>query len=455
MFRSFKKNKNRIALVDFDKKITYNELIDISNKLPLNKKKNLILILTKNAIEPIAVYASLILKKQACFLVDSKTDINLLKNLIEKYKPSMIFGDKNYVIKFKNYIKIYEINNYYLAESKNFENYKINKNIALLLSTSGSTASPKCVKISWSSLKHNTSQIQKVLKIKKEHRTITTLPFNYTYGLSVINTHLDKGASIVINNNKVFEIKFWEKIKKFSVNNFGGVAYMYEMMKRININLSFFKTIDYLTHAGGILDEKTWDYILRIAGKRIKFYNMYGAVEACSRISILDSKYSSIKKNSIGKGLPGVKLFIKNKTNKGELIFSGKNIFSGYANSYKDLRSLRNYKEYSTKDLAQRDKDGFYYIIGRKDRYIKILSNRIYLGDLENYFSNNFTKTVCVGKNNKLILFANLNYKEKIVKICEEKFNIFRNFIHFYSFADVRYTKNKKIDYNYLKKNFI
>ena len=182
---------------------------------------------------------------------------------------------------------------------------------------------------------------------------------------------------------------------------------------------------------------------------------MYGAVEACSRISILDSKYSSIKKNSIGKGLPGVKLFIKNKTNKGELIFSGKNIFSGYANSYKDLRSLRNYKEYSTKDLAQRDKDGFYYIIGRKDRYIKILSNRIYLGDLENYFSNNFTKTVCVGKNNKLILFTNLNYKEKIVKICEEKFNIFRNFIHFYSFADVRYTKNKKIDYNYLKKNFI
>ena len=244
MFRSFKKNKNRVALVDIDKKITYNELLNISNKIPLNKKKNLVLILTKNAIEPIGVYASLILKKQACFLVDSKTDINLLKNLIEKYKPSMIFGDKNHVIKFKNYSKIYEINNYLLVESKNFDNYKINKNIALLLSTSGSTASPKCVKISWSSLKNNTSQIQKVLKIKKEHRTITTLPFNYTYGLSVINTHLDKGASIVINNHKIFEIPFWKKIKKFSVNNFGGVAYMYEMMKRININFSFFKTID-------------------------------------------------------------------------------------------------------------------------------------------------------------------------------------------------------------------
>ena len=284
MFNSFKKNKNRIALVDSDKKITYDELINIADKIPINKKKNLVLILTKNAIEPIAIYASLILKKQACFLVDSEIHISLLKNLVEKYKPNMIFGYKDHVIKFKNYNKIYKINNYLLAEAKNFDNYKINKNIALLLSTSGSTASPKCVKISWSSLKHNTFQIQKALKIKKEHRTITTLPFNYTYGLSIINTHLDKGASVVINNNKVFETKFWKKIKKFSVNNFGGVAYMYEIMKRIKINFSFFKTIDYLTHAGGILDEKTWDYILDIAGKKIKFYNMYGAVEACSRI---------------------------------------------------------------------------------------------------------------------------------------------------------------------------
>lgn len=454
MFNSFKKNKNRIALVDSDKKITYDELINIADKIPINKKKNLVLILTKNAIEPIAIYASLILKKQACFLVDSEIHISLLKNLVEKYKPNMIFGYKDYVIKFKNYNKIYKINNYLLAEAKNFDNYKINKNIALLLSTSGSTASPKCVKISWSSLKHNTFQIQKALKIKKEHRTITTLPFNYTYGLSIINTHLDKGASVVINNNKVFETKFWKKIKKFSVNNFGGVAYMYEIMKRIKINFSFFKTIDYLTHAGGILDEKTWDYILDIAGKKIKFYNMYGAVEACSRISILDSKYASIKKNSIGKGLPGIKLFIKNNKKKGELVFSGKNIFSGYANGYHDLRSLQNYKNYSTADLAEKDKDGFYYIIGRKDRYIKILSNRIYLGDLENYFSNTFTKTICVGKNNKLILFAKTNYKKKIIKTCEEKFKISSNFIRFYSFALVRYTKNKKIDYNYLKKNF-
>jgi long-chain acyl-CoA synthetase len=455
MFESFKKNKNRIALIDSDKNISYGELINISKKLPLNKKKNLVLILAENKIEPIAVYASLISKRQACFLIDSKIDSYLLKNLIDKYRPNMIFGHKNNIIKFKNYRKVYKINNYVLVEAKTLTNYKIHRDIVLLLSTSGSTASPKYVKISWKALKNNTAQIQKVLKINKDHKTITTLPFHYTYGLSIINTHLDKGCSIVINNNKIFENTFWNKIQKFSVNSFGGVAYMYQLMKRINIKKKFFKTIKYLTHAGGHLDLGTWNYILGITGIKKKFYNMYGAVEACSRISILDYKHVFTKKNSIGKGLPGVKIFIKKKRNKGELFFSGKNIFSGYANSYKDLSSLKIYKQYNTKDLAYKDKDGYYYIIGRKDRYIKILSNRIYLNDLENYFSNNYTKLVCIGKNNQLFLFANLNYRAKIIRVCNEKFNIHSNYINFYSFAHVKYMRNNKIDYNYLKNNFI
>ena len=456
MFRNFKKYSSRVALIDNITSYTYEDLENYSKIFPLNKnKKNLIIILTENKIEPIIGYVSCLLKKQLCYLVDSNTESNFLRALITKYKPHMIFANQQKIKEFPNYKKILDFKNYCLLESKSLLNYPIHKDLALLLGTSGSTGSPKCVKISSKSLSFNTFQIQKTLKMNKVDRTITTMPFHYTYGLSIINTHLSVGASIVISNNKVFENEFWKLIKKYSINNFGAVAYMYEMIKKINPPLHFFKKIKYLTHAGGPIDNNILDYIIKKFSKKIKFFNMYGSVEACSRISILDYKFLISKKKSIGTGMPGTKIYIKNSKTRGELCFSGKNIFSGYANSLQNLGSLSKLKYFNTGDLAEKDDDNFYYIVGRKSRYIKMLSNRIYLSDVENYINNCNIKNICIGSTNKIIFFCNLRLKNKILNLCNNKFKINKNFIFFNSYSEVAYTQNNKINYNYLEKKFI
>ena len=103
----------------------------------------------------------------------------------------------------------------------------------LLMSTSGTTGSPKLVRQSYDNINSNTKNISKYLRINNRDVTITSLPFSYVYGLSVINSHLYSGSTIVLTNRSIIEKEFWDMIKTFKVNNFSGVPYSYSIIERI------------------------------------------------------------------------------------------------------------------------------------------------------------------------------------------------------------------------------
>ena len=147
------------------------------------------------------------------------------------------------------------------------------------MSTSGSTGSPKLVKLSYENINLNSNSICKFLKIKNNDTTITTLQPNYTYGLSIINTHINMNAKIILNRNSFFEKNFWEKCKKFKVNSFGAVSFMYEILKKLRFEKMDLPHIKYLTHAGGKLNNLIHNDILQMCEKnKIKFISMYGQV---------------------------------------------------------------------------------------------------------------------------------------------------------------------------------
>ena len=97
------------------------------------------------------------------------------------------------------------------------------------------------------------------LKIKQKHTTITTLPFSYVYGLSVINTHLYKGASIVLNSESVLQKIFCENLLKYKVNSFAGVPYTYEILDKLNFYDKNIPSLLYTTQAGGKLNSILWE----------------------------------------------------------------------------------------------------------------------------------------------------------------------------------------------------
>jgi acyl-coenzyme A synthetase/AMP-(fatty) acid ligase len=79
----------------------------------------------------------------------------------------------------------------------------------------------------------------------------------------------------------------------------------------------------------------------------------------------------------------------------------------GYATSREDLaRGDDNAGVLHTGDIARRDADGFYYIVGRKSRFIKIFGNRVGLEDVEHHLKNLGIDTACAGRDDKLRIFV-------------------------------------------------
>ncbi len=353
-------------------------------------------------------------------LLDFRINNIFLDILIKKYKPHYIYSERKNFKNLKIYKNIFKKNNYNLFMKKKSEKIKLNEKLMLMMSTSGSTGSPKFVRLSYENIKSNTSSIIKCLNIKASDITITSLPISYVYGLSIFNTHLFSGSIIVMTNKSIVEKTFWELVHQNKVSSFGGVPFQYSIIEKI-FRKNFPKSLRYTTQAGGKMNNVLINKILKIYKKNnVKFIQMYGAAEATARMSYLKWKDAKNKIGSIGKEIPGGKFHligetgkkIEKKFHKGELVFEGKNVFMGYAEKLEDL-SLPDINKglLKTGDVAYKDNENFYYITGRKNRFTKIYGARINLSELEEIL---FKKGIDVfmkdGNENQILCYFNNLY---------------------------------------------
>ena len=280
-------NKNIALITESNDKVSYSKLDEHIKKFSKNfTKRSLIFLICKNNLESIVGYLGSLEKNCVISLLDEKINKQILTKLIKNYKPDYIFLSKNRKLNLSNFSLIYDFFDYELIKSNKVTKKKLNKELTLLVSTSGSTGSSKLVRQSKTDLKSNTEAISKYLAISKKDTTITTLPMSYVYGLSIINTHLKQGATIVLNSKSIVEKGFWTLMQKHKVTNFGGVPYTYSMLERINLSNFNLKHLKYTTQAGGKLNIKTTKKILEEYKKtNIKLFIMYGAAEATARMS--------------------------------------------------------------------------------------------------------------------------------------------------------------------------
>ena len=142
-----------------------------------------------------------------------------------------------------------------------------------MLTTSGTLGSSKFVKLSNENLKFNSNQIVKYLNIKKNDQAITTMPASYSYMLSIINTHLERGCTIHINNKTIFQREFWDYFKKKKISSFSGVPYHFQILEKNNFNLLDSESLKYITCAGGKLEKRVIDKIYKFCiDKKLKFF---------------------------------------------------------------------------------------------------------------------------------------------------------------------------------------
>lgn len=413
--------------------------------------------LCDNDVESICVYLSLLQSDSIITLLNYNINQKYLDKLVQNYKPDYIFCKKKSSLILDDFENIFTFFNYYLLKKKKHFEKKFNDNLSLLITTSGTTGSPKFVRLSKENVRQNTLSIIDALPIKKSDITITTLPMSYVYGLSIINTHISRGASILLNKQSVLQKTFWNNLNKFKINSFGGVPYIYSLIEKLKIDNLNLKNLRYVTQAGGKLEKNITISIKKILDmNNTDLYIMYGAAEATSRMSVLNPKYLDSKLGSIGKAIKNGKFEIVNNENKkinksnviGELTYKGKNVFMGYSNNLNDLSLGDEKNNYlKTGDLAYRDIDGFYYLIGRKDRYIKIFGHRINLDELEEIIYNYGLECVCSSNNINKIYINTIKKDKNLIKYLSTTTNLHPSIFVIKKVDQFKINENLKIKY--------
>ena len=419
IFHCLERYSDTTAMVASDgTEITYEDLIRVADnfgkKIP---SRQVVLLICENSIYSIASYIGFIRSGVVPLLVDYKLSQESINIICETYGISYICLPTSSIRKYiENYSVFYSFNNYSLAKIKvKKSRQNIDDDLALLIPTSGTTGNSKLVRISYKNLHENTRSISSSLSVESTDRAITTMPMSYSYGLSIINTHLFNGASILVTNRSVIEKEFWLFFHKSRPTTFGGVPYIYTMLKRLRFSEMKLDSLKYITQAGGKLDLSLVDYFKDACKKnKTKFYVMYGQTEATARMSFLPHNEVDNKKGSIGKPIPGGKFVLKNECgdklkgeSEGELFYYGDNVSMGYANTYSDfaLGDL-NKGVLKTGDIAGRDSDGYYYILGRKNRFVKIYGVRVGLDELESFINDKGFMCVCLGIDDDLKIYT-------------------------------------------------
>lgn len=266
----------------------------------------------------------------------------------------------------------------------------VHADVAQIIYTSGTTGRPKGVVLSHRNLLANCRSIVSYLKLTSRDSTLVVLPFFYSYGNSLLFTHLAVGAKLVLTRDFVFWNAVLDSLEHHAVTGFSGVPSTFALLlNKSNIRHRRLPNLRYLTCAGGALPA-TYVAELRRAVPHAQLYLMYGQTEATARLSTLLPDDLERKPGSIGRGIPGVTLQVLNEQGQpappgviGEIVASGENIMRGYWRD--DIATRRVLREdgLHTGDLGYRDEEGFIYLVGRVDDQIKCGAYRINPQEIE------------------------------------------------------------------------
>lgn len=407
----------------------------------LQDEKQLILILCHNDLRTIQAYVSAMNSGHAVMLLAADTNEELLVAIIEQYEPKWIIG----LTQYEGYTK----DDSYLVR-KNEQQMNIHPDLALLLSTSGTTGSQKFVRLSYENLRSNAEAIIEYLEIDENDRAIMNLPLSYSYGMSIVNSHLLAGATILLTNDSVIEQSFWEFLREERATSIAGVPFTYQILQRIGLTKMDLPHLKTLTQAGGRLNEKLVRHFGEWAlANNKRLYVMYGQTEAAPRMSYIPHDQVLEKAGTIGIAVPGGELSVI----EGELVYTGPNVMMGYAECLADLtKGDEMGGVLYTGDTAIIDKEGYFTITGRLKRFIKLFGLRINLDDVEKKLEAKFhISLACTGSDDKLIIaIEQEEYVDAVEETIEELYHLHRT-AYRVKVLPIPHFPNGKVDYMKLK----
>jgi acyl-CoA synthetase (AMP-forming)/AMP-acid ligase II len=389
---------DRLAVATREGPISYGELNgrvrDVAAGLGTGRK--LVLVAAANSTECLVAYLAALQAGHPVMLVPGDNQSHI-ESLVARYDPDVVVSADRPAAD--------------AVVRRATSAHDLHPDLALLLCTSGSTGSAKFVRLSHRNVQSNAEAIAAYLDIRPTDRAVTSLPMHYCYGLSVINSHLARGAGLVLTDDSVVDPCFWDDLRAHGATSFAGVPYTFDLLDRIGFESMPVPSLRYVTQAGGRLAP---DRVRRYAelGERNgwQLFVMYGQTEATARMAYLPPGRARAHPAAIGVPIPGGSFTIEpledGADGEGELVYRGPNVMLGYAEHPDDLALGATVDALRTGDIARRTTGGLYEVIGRRSRFVKLFGLRIDLEQVEEVLHRNDVDIMCTGDDDGLIVAA-------------------------------------------------
>ncbi|OLP02600.1 AMP-dependent synthetase [Mycolicibacterium porcinum] len=392
LIEALRAHGDRIAVITETRQVSYATLSDLVSEAAaaLGPERRLVLLEARNDLHTLVHYLGALAGGQVSLLLPAGADHRTIR---QTYSPDTVVDAAG------------------IHHLRVRSTHRLHDDLALLMSTSGSTGSPKLVRLSHTNLVSNAAAISEYLEISETDRAATTLPLSYCYGLSVVNSHLLRGAGLILTDRSVVDDEFWELFTDHRATSFAGVPHTFELLDRIGFDAMDLPHLRYLTQAGGRMAP---DRVRRFAAlgrsRGWQLFVMYGATEATARMAYLPPESACAHPEAIGRPIPGGTLSIRSgdgwPAGTGELVYRGANVMLGYADRPEDLALGATIEELRTGDIARRTSDGLYEIVGRSARFVKLFGLRIDLDRLQTTLADRGVTALCTDDGEKLAVAA-------------------------------------------------
>lgn len=329
--------------------------------------------------------------------------------------------------------------------------HELHPELALLLSTSGSTGSPKLVRISGDSVQANAAAIAEYLHLRPSDKAATTLPLSYCYGMSVVNSHLLAGASLALTDLSVVDPCFWDLVRTEHVTSFAAVPYTFDLLDRVGFQDLDVPSLRYITQAGGRLaPDRVRAYAEQGRRQGWDLFVMYGQTEATARMAYLPPDQAPENPQALGVPIPGGSFRLEPVPglDASELVYSGPNVMLGYAERPEDLSLGRVVAELRTGDLARLGADGLYEIVGRRSRFVKIVGIRVDLGQVERLLADLGVTAAATGSDDAVVAAVEGDHDLALIaKTLAQDLGLPRTAVELYPVEAIPRLGNGKPDY--------
>lgn len=334
--------------------------------------------------------------------------------------------------------------------------------MAVLLFTSGTTGAAKGVMLSNSNIVSDLKAVSSNVNITYEDRSLSVLPLHHTYESISVLMVLSRGGTVCFTGGfrnltgdflfyrptvvvcvPLLLEKFNRKIEKgIQERGSKGKSRLFSLVSEFigedvrrktfsSVHEAFGGKLRKIIVGAAACDKSTVDK-LEMYGFRVIIG--YGLTE-CSPIVICNSDLER-RSDSIGKPLRGVEVKIvdADASGVGEIAVKGPMVMLGYYKKPEETRKVLRDGWLHTGDIGYADKNGFYYITGRKKNVIVTNGGKnIYPEEIEHYLMKSPLVAECVvsGKNDKDITAEILpdaeevRNKSKSDKITDEQMRLY------------------------------